>query len=148
MKKFFISDTAELNKEELQTGHISYRRLMNHLMDNRVLCNNVANDDGLSESIYETWARAFDELPEETRTEYDDDWTSYWEGTDIFQYFITDMGDIDYEIACDYGYSDSFVYSDTLDCWILLVYHWGTSWDYVMSRVEWSTNWEECRYKD
>ena len=137
MKKFKIYNTADLNAEELRTGRISYRRLMNHLMDNRILCNNVANDETFTETIYEAWAQEFYELPEEERAEYNDDWLEYCEGTEIFQYFITDMNEYDYGLARDYGYGGHFAYNDTLDCYILLVYHWGTSWDYVMTGVEW-----------
>ena len=55
MKTYTIYDTSILNKEELQTGRISYRRLMNHFMDNRILCNNLAHDSELNYKIFKSF---------------------------------------------------------------------------------------------
>jgi hypothetical protein len=36
-----------------------------------------------------------------------------------------------------------FTYSDLLDCDVLCVDHWGTSWDYVLTGVKLFDNYED-----
>ena len=119
MKKFFISSKEILNKEELRTGRVSYRRLIDRLIDNNILlCNNIVNIDS---SIWDN----FNMLDE-----------------DIYQWYLCDFNiDLD-KLADDYGIIAT--HSDLLDLDVLCVDHYGTSWDYVMSNVEWTENIEEC----
>ena len=35
-------------------------------------------------------------------------------------------------------------YSNMLDCDVLMVDHFGTNWDYVITDIEWTENLEEC----
>ena len=143
MKKFYISDKSELNNEELRSGYISYRRLIKRYVENMVLCNNIAQDDCFNEEFYEALAEAFSYLPEEVQEEYNNDCFEYYEGLEVYQYYITDMSDYEAEALRELN-NELIVYSNSLDCYVLCVCHWGTSWDYVMSNVEWSENYEEC----
>ena len=67
---------------------------------------------------------------------------NYIEDTEIFQYYLCNLSEFEREKLTEYGILLS--YSNTLDCDVLLVDHWGTSWDYVMTDVKWSENLDEC----
>lgn len=53
------------------------------------------------------------------------------EYTEIYQYFICDCSDSDVEFLRGSFPDLLFAYSDILENWVLLVDHYGTSWDYV-----------------
>ena len=121
MKKFFIKNKEILNKEELATGKVSYRRLIEKLTDNSILlCNNIVNID---DSIW-------------------DNFNMLDEGIEIYQWYLCDFNIDLAKLADDYGIIAT--HSDLLDLDVLCVNHYGTSWDYVMSDVEWTENIEEC----
>lgn len=123
IKKFYVADVNELNDEEKRTGRVSYRRLINRYIDDLVLCNNIVNIDGA----------LFDNM---VNIEEDDD------DFEIYQYYLCNLSNFERENLLAYGVSLS--YSELLDCDILLVTHYGTSWDYVMTDVKWSENLDEC----
>lgn len=50
--------------------------------------------------------------------------------TEIYQWFITSYSESDVEWL-EKSFGLLFAYSPLLDCYILCVDHWGTSWDYV-----------------
>ena len=121
MKKFYIGNINELNDEEKRTGRVSYRRLIDKYIDDLVLCNNIVNIDNT----------VFDNM----QNVDDDDF-------EIYQYYLCNLSNFERENLLAYGVSLS--YSELLDCDVLLVTHWGTSWDYVMSQAKWSENLDEC----
>lgn len=123
MKKFYIGNVNELNDEEKRTGRVSYRRLIDRYIDDLVLCNNIVNIDNT----------VFDNMQ---NIDVDDD------DFEIYQYYLCNLDDFEREKLLDYDVSLS--YSELLDCDVLLVTHWGTSWDYVMTDVKWSENLDEC----
>lgn len=53
---------------------------------------------------------------------------------EIFQWYITDASQSDVEYL-EKHFNLLFTYSDMLDCFILCVNHYGTSWDYVACDV-------------
>lgn len=122
MKKFYVADVNELNEEEKRTGRVSYRRLIDRYIDDLVLCNELVNIDGA----------LFDNM---VNIEIEED-------DEIYQYYLCNLGEFEREKLIEYGVSLS--YSELLDCDVLLVTHWGTSWDYVMTNVKWSENLKEC----
>lgn len=123
MKKFYIGNVNELNDEEKRAGRVSYRRLIDRYIDDLVLCNNIVNIDN---TVFENMQNI----------DVDDD------DFEIYQYYLCNLSEFERENLLDYGVSLS--YSELLDCDVLLVDHWGTSWDYVMTDVKWSENLDEC----
>lgn len=124
MKKFYVADVNELNDEEKRTGRVSYRRLIDRYIDDLVLCNNIVNIDN---TVFENMENI----------DVDDD-----DEIEIYQYYLCNLSEFEREKLIEYGVSLS--YSELLDCDVLLVTHWGTSWDYVMTNVKWSENLKEC----
>lgn len=55
---------------------------------------------------------------------------------EYFQYFLTSMSDNDTKFMRKFFPKVRLAKSNVLDCWVLCVDHYGTSWDYV---------WTECR---
>lgn len=123
MKKFYIGNVNELNDEEKRTGRVSYRRLIDRYIDDLVLCNNIMDIDN---TVFNNMQNVDVE---------DDDF-------EIYQYYLCNLSNFERENLLAYGISLS--YSELLDCDVLLVTHYGTSWDYVMTDVKWSENLDEC----
>lgn len=128
MKK--LVDLKELNEEEKRTKKISYARLIERICNNMILCNEIVNiDDFLYDNII--LGSAFDE-------EYDD-------FIEIYQYFIIDIDEYTIEKLQNLNCTDLIIaYSEKLQNYILLVDHWGTSWDYVMTDIEYTENYNEA----
>lgn len=92
----------------------TYKKAVHWLHNNLILCNNIIEiDPSVLENARWDW--------------YDED-DNY---TEIFQWYITDCSDSDIEFFNEYFPSLLFAYSTMLDCWILAVDHYGTSWDSV-----------------
>ena len=70
---------------------------------------------------------------------------------EVSQYLISDVSD-DYAEWLVNTFDLTFAYSNVLDCWILLVDHYGTLWDGVSCEVFstdwWEINGEKYGYKD
>lgn len=91
-----------------------------HWLDGRlILCNNICEVDP---SVLEN-AR-FSLYDEETETE-----------EETFQWYLTAFSENEVEWL-ENQFDLKFSYSDILDCFILCVDHWGTSWDYVSCEVK------------
>lgn len=56
---------------------------------------------------------------------------------EYFQYFLTSMSDEDAKFTHKFFPDIKIAKSNLLDCWVLCVDHFGTSWDYV---------WTECKH--
>lgn len=123
MKKFYINNLEDLNEEEKRTGKASYKRVIDRYIDDLVLCNKLPEIDN---SIFDT----VDIYDEETDTY-----------TDIYQYFLCNIDEYTKEALESYGLIIG--YSELLECDVLMVEHWGTSWDYVMTDAEITTNYNE-----
>ena len=116
----FYCNLEDLNKEEKRTNRISYRRLIERI--GRVwLFNNAPK---LSNYDFEY----------EVGTDYDEENDEY---VDIYQYYLIDTNDYTLEKLRDINCKDVIIaWSETLEEYILMVDHWGTSWDYVMTDFE------------
>lgn len=125
MKKLYIGSEKELNEEEIKTGRISYLKLVDRVCKNRVLCNNISEIDNT------IWDNVL------CGTIGDD--------TDIFQYYLVDMSEWDLEYAKEFEGELILSYSNVLDLYVLMVDHFGTSWDYVMTGIEWTTDFDEVK---
>jgi hypothetical protein len=142
MKKMYVNKN-ELNDYELKNGYVSYKRLINRYCSNKVLCNNIAQSEVFNEEFYNELYNSLDYLNEDELKEYEDDPLAYYEGLEVYQYFITDMSEYEAETLKELN-NELIVYSSDLDCYILCVCHYGTSWDYVLTDVKWTTDWSEC----
>lgn len=92
----------------------TYRTAVEWLNTNLVLCNRLPEIDS---TIWENMRQGFDEE------------------TEIFQWYITDASDTDVDWLEEH-FGLLFTYSELLECWILCVDHYGTSWDYVMTTTD------------
>ena len=118
MKKFYISNKEKLNSEELRTGCVSYRRVIDRYISDLVLCNKIEEID----------SNIFDNM-------------SIYE-EEIYQYYLCNLSEFEKEKLKEYGIILS--YSNILELDVLCVEHYGTSWDYVMTDIKWSEDLDEC----
>ena len=111
----------------------SYAEAVHWLHNSYVLCNNIPQID---ETIWDNME--FDLYDEETDC-----------FEDIYQYYITDCSQSDVEYLQKH-FELKFTYSDKLDCYILCVDHFGTSWGYVSNVVNcYGDNYPRCKtYKE
>lgn len=128
MKKFYINNKNELNEEELKTGRVSYRRIIDRYIQDLVLCNDIANiENSIEEQLIDRYDLGLEE------DEY----------LDIYQYYLCNLNEFEEETLREWGIL--IAYSNILNVDILCVDHFGTSWDYVMTDVEWTDNFDECK---
>ena len=126
--KFYVNNLKELNEEEKKTNRISYRRLIERIGD-IWLFNNAPQ---LSNYDFEY----------EVNTDYDEEKDEY---IDIYQYYLIDTNDYMIEKLNNINCKDVIIaYSPTLEQYILMVDHYGTSWDYVMTDIEPTDNYNEA----
>ena len=134
-KLIYLCDSRmkELNDYERQHGKISYKTLLKYydIYNNMVLCNKIGE---LDNSLY-------DNIETGSLTYTDDDGNEYYD--DVYQYFIIDFAPWMLDDIKE-KYSDELIitYSDLLECYVLLVDHFGTSWDYVLTDIEFTDDWE------
>lgn len=128
MKKLYVNK-EDLNEKELKTGRVSYKRLVDRYVGDIVLCNNITDvDDEIWDNVDES------NLIDEDGDEIND--------LEIYQYYLCNVGEWQKEQLKGTGVILS--YSNVLDCDVLMVQHYGTSWDYVMTDIEWTENLEEA----
>lgn len=128
MKKLYVNK-EDLNEKELKTGRVSYKRLVDCYVGDIVLCNNITDvDDEIWDNVDES------NLIDEDGDEIND--------LEIYQYYLCNVSEWAKEQLKGTGVILS--YSKVLDCDVLMVQHWGTSWDYVMTDIEWTENLEEA----
>lgn len=119
--KLYISSYEDLNEYERQHNRISYARLCNRVFSDMILCNNI---DKVDPTIFDNVV---------VGSLYDTDTEQYAE---IYQYYLVTLKhDIDY-IKENYKDNIILTYSDLLDLFVLCVSHFGTSWDYVLTDIE------------
>lgn len=128
MKKLYVNK-EDLNEKELKTGRVSYKRLVDCYVGDIVLCNNITEvDDEIWDNVDES------DLIDEDGDEMND--------LEIYQYYLCNVSEWVKEQLKGTGVILS--YSKVLDCDVLMVQHWGTLWDYVMTDIEWTENLEEA----
>lgn len=103
-----------MSKKSIYT---TYAKAVKWINTNLVLCNNVPEID---DTIWDNF----------TRDIYDED----GQATEIYQWYITDCSQSDVEWLTK-SFDLLFTYSEKLDCYILAVDHYGTSWGYVPCEV-------------
>lgn len=106
-------------------GRVSYR-FATGFIQNKILMNNIVE---LDENIWENIPSVYNE--EEDEYEY----------PEIYQWYLTDLSDNEANWLQE-TFELILAYSDKLDCWCLLVDHFGTSWDGVACDVYNEDFWE------
>lgn len=127
MKKY-ISKIEDLNEYERENNRISYKRLI--------------------ERIGNTWL--FNQAP--TLSNYDFEFvlnSDYDEENDeyveIYQYYLINIDNYTLELLQKNNCTDLIIaWSETLEEYILCVDHFGTSWDYVLTDIEPTTDYNEA----
>jgi len=91
-----------------------------------VMCNNLPE---VCEQLndYSIWDNMDKGLYDEENEEYEE----------IFQWYLTDISEWTYKwLKKTYGDNLLFTYCDSLDCYVLCVTHFGTSWDCVLTDIQ------------
>lgn len=127
MKKY-ISKMEDLNEYEREHNRISYRRLI--------------------ERIGDIWL--FNKAPELSNydfefvlnSDYDEENEEY---IDIYQYYLININPYTLELLQKANCKDLIIaWSETLEEYILCVDHFGTGWDYVLTDIEPTTDYNEA----
>lgn len=125
MEKMYLKEEFR-NEEEKITGCASYKTIVNSCVDSLILCNNIIDVDN---SLYDNFNKNI----------YEENGDTF---KDIYQYYITDISsEHQAEKAEEMGLI--LAYSDLLDCYILCVDHFGTSWDCVSTDIKLVSTYEE-----
>lgn len=146
MEKLGLIKMEKMGNYEKEQGFASYKTIVDYFIGDLVLCNNIKDID---QSVYdnlEIKERYFNENDEEiTEDEYYNDDNAYCDSSipDIYQWFICNLSDYDKKQCEKAGLILS--YSDMLDCDVLCVDHWGTSWDYVLTSVKLFDDYEDLQ---
>lgn len=129
----------KMGSYEVENKKASYKTLVERFIGDIVLCNNIIDIDT---SVYDNMCldiepKYYDEDDNEiTEEEYLENMNAYCDENipDIYQYYLCNLSEWEEEQAKKAGLILS--YSDILDCDVLCVDHFGTSWDYVLTNVE------------
>lgn len=119
MEKLGLLKNDKMGEYEKEQGKASYKTIVDYFISDVVLCNNIANID---DSIFYNMENAN-------------------ENVEIYQYYLCNIGQWDREQCLKAGLILS--YSDMLDCDVLCVDHFGTSWDYVLTDVKLFDSYED-----
>lgn len=126
----FYCNLEDLNEEEKRTNRISYRRLIDRI--GRVWLFNKAPE--LSNYDFDF----------EVGSDYDEENDDY---IDIYQYYLIDADNYTLQKLNEINCKDVIIaYSETLEEYVLMVTHFGTSWDYVMTEFEPTGNLDEADF--
>jgi len=132
--KFYINDESKLNEYEKENKKISYRTLCEYLFTDMILCNDI------TKLFFADINGKYQEVETEIGTDYDEESDDY---IDIYQYFIVDFENFNLDFMQKYCQNEIILYYiDELDLYILGVDHFGTSWSYVLTDFEYTTDYE------
>ena len=129
----------ELNEHEKKYNKINFKRLVNRLFTDMILCNDI------TKLFYATISNEYSEPICEVGNDYDEESDDY---IDIYQYFIVDFSNYTYSLFEKYreqlGKEFILYYIEELGLYILGVTHFGTGWDYVLTDIEPTTDYKEA----
>lgn len=121
-----------MGQYEKENNRASYRTLVERFIGDIVLCNNIVDID------VDIWDNV------EVGHLYDEETDEY---TEIFQYYLCNVSQYEIEALRELTKNNNDIiltYSNVLECYVLMVDHWGTSWDYVLTSVPLVDTYEEC----
>lgn len=138
-----LDSMGEYEKEQ---GYASYRTIVEMFIGDIVLCNNIIEVDNsvLDNMEYDTTEKYYNGNGEEiTEEEYYEDDNAYTETNtpEIFQWYLCNVTEWEKDNLKEMGIILS--YSNLLECDVLCVDHYGTSWDYVLTNVKLFDSYEE-----
>ena len=127
MKKY-ISKIEDLNEYEREHNKISYKRLIERI-----------GNIWLFNKAYELSGYDFEMVLGDIYDEENDEYI------DIYQYYLIDIDSYTLELLQKNNCTDLIIaWSETLKEYILCVTHYGTSWDYVLTDIEPTTDYNEA----
>lgn len=128
----------DLNEYEKNHNKISFKRLIDRLFTDLILCNDI------TKLFYNEIGGKYCEPEFIIGTYYDEENNCY---VDIYQYFIVNFNNYTYSLFEQYAeqLGNEFIlyYIDELDLYVLGVTHLGTGWDYVLTDIEPTENIDE-----
>ena len=134
-------EKEKLNEYEKEHNKISFKRLVDRLFTDMILCNDI------TKLFYSEIGGKYTEPQIEIGTDYDE---ATEEQIDVYQYFIVDFSSWTYELMTKYSeqFGKEFIlyYIEELDLYILGVTHLGTGWDYVLTDIEPSEDMENTQF--
>ena len=147
MKKGLLK-SEKMGDYEKEQGYASFRTIVDYYIGDIVLCNNIVEVDEsvIDNMTLQNETKYYNANDEEiTEDEYYEDDNAYCEeeNTEIFQWFLCNVSQYEKEQLEEMGIIMS--YSDKLDCDVLCVDHWGTSWDYVLTNVKLFDDYDELK---
>ena len=127
MKKY-ISKLEDLNEYEREHNKISYKRLIERV-----------GDIWLFNKAYELSNYEFELILGDIYDEENDEYI------DIYQYYLININPYTLEILQKANCKDLIIaWSETLEEYILCVDHFGTGWDYVLTDIEPTTDYNQA----
>ena len=138
----------KMGSYELENGYASYKTVIDRFIGDLVLCNKITEVDY---SVYENMNNnAYYYVDKNgdyrTKKEYENDENGEIEQEycdDIYQWFLCNLNEFKVEQLEKAGVILS--YSDLLECDVLCVDHWGTSWSYVLTNVKLFDDYEDLK---
>lgn len=129
----------DLNEYEKKHNKISFKRLIDRLFTDLILCNDI------TKLFYNEIGGNYCEPQIELGMDYDEENETQF---DIYQFFIVDFESWKYDnifqkYSEQLGKEFILYYIDELDLYILGVTHLGTGWDYVLTDIEPTENIDE-----
>ena len=140
-KRFYLKET-DRNEEEKRTGKASYFSVIDRYISDLVLCNKIIEIDPSIWDNIETGSLYYYMDAEgnyKTREDYENDETGTIEEypDEVYQCFLCNLRQWDLDLIKAFKSNSIIVsYSDLLECDVLLVTHWGTSWKYVITDID------------
>lgn len=143
--KFYIGNENLLNDYEKKHKKISYSTLIDYLFgDSLILCNDI------TKLFYVNVKGEYIEPEVEVGRDYDEETE---EQVDIYQYYLVNFPSFNLDFMKKYCQDEIILYYiEFLDMYVLGVDHCGTSWDYVLTDFEYTTDYDSSMqgqlYKD
>lgn len=121
----------DLNEYEKEHNKISFKRLINKLFTDLILCNDI------TKLFYNEIGGKYCEPEFIIGNDYDEENEIQ---VDVYQYFVVDFNSYTYSLFEQYAeqLGNEFIlyYIEELDLYILGVTHFGTGWNYVLTDIE------------
>ena len=144
-KKMGLLKFEKMGEYEKEKGFASYRTIIERFAGDIVLCNNIIDVDN---SVYDNmkngcyyWDNIKDDYTTEEEYNNDKENNISMEYKEIYQYYLCNLTEYEEQQLLNAGCILS--YSDLLECDVLCVDHFGTSWDYVLTDVKLFDTYEE-----